>query len=59
MNIILNYYRRKPKREIEIVLENETLTVDLINNSIKNDQDDLKVPNYAQDSYQSQYPDQS
>lgn len=41
VNIILNYYRRKPKREIEIVLENETLTVDLINNSIKNDQDDF------------------
>jgi predicted dehydrogenase len=41
VNIILNYYRRKPKREIEIVLENEILTVDLINNSIKNDQDDF------------------
>jgi predicted dehydrogenase len=37
INIILNYYRRKPKREIEIVLENETWTVDLINNEVKND----------------------
>jgi predicted dehydrogenase len=36
-NIILNYYRRKSKREIEIVFENETWTVDLINNQIKND----------------------
>jgi predicted dehydrogenase len=36
-NIILNYYRRKPKREIEIVLENETWTVDLINSEIKNE----------------------
>jgi len=40
-NIILNYYRRKPKREIEIVLENETWIVDLINNEIKNDHGEL------------------
>lgn len=38
-NIILNYYRRKPKREIEIVFENETWTVDIIKNEIKNDAD--------------------
>jgi hypothetical protein len=37
INIILNYYRRKPKREIEIVLENETWYVDLIKNEVKND----------------------
>jgi predicted dehydrogenase len=37
-NIILNYYRRKPKREIEIVLEEDTWTVDLIKNEIKNDE---------------------
>ena len=36
-NIVLNYYRKKPKRIIEIVLDNETLVVDLINNSITND----------------------
>lgn len=36
-NIILNYYRRKPKREIEIVLENDTWTIDLIENVIRND----------------------
>lgn len=36
-NIILNYYRKKPKREIEIVTENNILTIDLINNYIKND----------------------
>jgi predicted dehydrogenase len=40
-NIILNYYRRKPKREIEIVLDNETWTVDLINNEIINDYGEL------------------
>lgn len=36
-NIVLNYYRKKPKRIIEIVLDNETLVVDLINNTITND----------------------
>lgn len=36
-NIILNYYRKKPKREIEIVMAEDTWTVDLIKNEIKND----------------------
>jgi len=36
-SIILNYYRRKPKRQIEIVLEEDTWTFDLIKNEIKND----------------------
>ena len=36
-NIVLNYYRRQPKRIIDIVFENESLTVDLIQNQIKND----------------------
>ena len=36
-SIVLNYYRRKVKREIELVLDTETLVVDLINNSIKSD----------------------
>lgn len=36
-SIILNYYRRKPKREIEIVLDEDTWTIDLIKNEIKND----------------------
>jgi predicted dehydrogenase len=36
-NIILNYYRKKTKREIEIVLEDDTWTVDLIKNEIRND----------------------
>lgn len=35
-SIILNYYRKQSKREIEIVLENNIWTVDLINNNIKN-----------------------
>jgi predicted dehydrogenase len=37
VNILLNYYRRKAKRVIEVVFENETLTVDLLNNYIKDD----------------------
>ncbi len=36
-SIVLNYYRRKTKRSIEIVLENETLYIDLIKNMITND----------------------
>jgi predicted dehydrogenase len=39
-NIILNYYRRKPKRQVEIVLEENTWTVDLVKNEIKNDADE-------------------
>jgi predicted dehydrogenase len=34
-NIVLNYYRRDPKRFLEIIFDDETLTVDLILNSIK------------------------
>ncbi|MFC4209939.1 Gfo/Idh/MocA family protein [Pedobacter lithocola] len=36
-SIILNYYRRNPKREIEVVFEDDTWTVDLIKNTLKND----------------------
>ena len=36
-SIILNYYRRKPKRLIEIVMDKDTLIIDLINNNISND----------------------
>lgn len=39
-SIILNYYRRKAKREIEIVFDNDTWTVNLIKNEIKNDADE-------------------
>jgi len=47
-NIILNYYRRKPKREIEIVLDENTWTIDLIKNEIKNDNNEylLKISNF-------------
>jgi predicted dehydrogenase len=33
-NIVLNYYRKKVKRTIELVFENQILLVDLINNTI-------------------------
>jgi predicted dehydrogenase len=33
-NIILNYYRKDPKRIVEVVFENETWTIDLIKNKI-------------------------
>jgi predicted dehydrogenase len=36
-NILLNYYRRKPKRQIEILFKNETIRIDLIENCIKDD----------------------
>ncbi|MEN9907219.1 MAG: hypothetical protein RLZZ540_360 [Bacteroidota bacterium] len=40
-SLVLNYYRRKPKREIEIVLENEIWTVNLLENTIKKDNGEL------------------
>ena len=36
-SVVLNYYRRKPKREIEIVFDEVTWSVNLINNTIKDD----------------------
>ena len=36
-SIVLNYYRHKAKRELELVLETDTLVVDLIKNTIKSD----------------------
>lgn len=35
-SIILNYYRRKVKREFEIITDNEIYTVDLIKNRVVN-----------------------
>lgn len=40
-SIILNYYRKKTKREIEIVFEDDTWIIDLINNTITNDENNL------------------
>ncbi|MFT6745846.1 MAG: putative dehydrogenase, partial [Glaciecola sp.] len=40
-NLTLNYYRRKPKREIEIVSQKGTYTVDLINNKVVDDNGEI------------------
>lgn len=47
-NITLNYYRKKPKRTIEIVFDNDILEVDLINNKIININNEIvfEVPNF-------------
>jgi predicted dehydrogenase len=53
-NIVLNYYRKIPKRQIEIVLDCDTWTVDLLKNEIKNDEGELlfKAENYeANETY--------
>lgn len=36
-NIVLNYYRRKPKRTLEIIFDNNTWTIDLLQNKIRDD----------------------
>jgi len=36
VNITLNYYRKYPKREIEIILDDDIITADLLNNNVKN-----------------------
>ena len=56
-SITLNYYRRMPKREIEIVFNDDTWTVDLIKNEIKNDSGEylFSAPDYnIKDTYTSQ-----
>jgi predicted dehydrogenase len=43
--ISLNYFRRDPKRKIEVVMQDETLTVDLIKNSITNNRQEVLYSN--------------
>ena len=40
-NIVLNYYRKKVKRTIEIVLDNQIINVDLVNNLVSNENDQV------------------
>ncbi|HEY8928039.1 MAG TPA: Gfo/Idh/MocA family oxidoreductase [Mucilaginibacter sp.] len=40
-SVILNYYRRKPQRTIEILLDSETWTIDLIKNTVVTDSGEL------------------
>jgi|694.fasta_scaffold81809_1 predicted dehydrogenase len=41
VNIVLNYYRKDSKRSIEIVFENQTLTIDLLNTKITDSDNNL------------------
>lgn len=40
-NIVLNYYRKKVKRTIEILLENHIINVDLVNNYVSDENDHI------------------
>lgn len=57
LSIILNYYRRKPKRSMEIVFKDSTVTVDLISNKVITD---MGVIIFASEEYNimSSYIDQ-
>jgi predicted dehydrogenase len=41
INIVLNYYRKKIKRTIEIVLDNQIINVDLVNNIVTDENNQL------------------
>ena len=41
LSIILNYYRISPKREIEILLEDDILVCDLLNSEIRNSKNEI------------------
>jgi predicted dehydrogenase len=45
ISIILNYYRHKPKREIEIVFEDKIWLINLIEHTIKDDQGSIVFEN--------------
>lgn len=40
-SIVLNYYRKKVKRTIEIVLDNQIINVDLVNNLVSDENDQV------------------
>lgn len=40
-NIVLNYYRKKTKRTMEIVLDNQIINIDLFNNIVSDENDKL------------------
>lgn len=49
INIVLNYYRKKPKRTLEVLFENETWEINLLKNTIINDRDEVifEAPKFA------------
>lgn len=57
VSIVLNYYRRDPKRCLEIIFEDETWTVDLLKSTIINNKGDIifKSENFSiQETYYKQ-----
>jgi predicted dehydrogenase len=40
-NIVLNYYRKKVKRTVEILLDNKIINVDLVNNIVSDENDQI------------------
>jgi predicted dehydrogenase len=54
-NIVLNYYRREPKRSLELVFEDETWNVDLLKNQVTcKDQILFSSEQQISDTYQVQ-----
>lgn len=56
-SLILNYYRKKAKREIELLFDDDTWLVNLITNEIKNDNNEyvFKAENFSiKDTYKDQ-----
>lgn len=56
-NIVLNYYRRDPKRTVEILFDKETWTIDLLQNNIKSNTGEIifEAKNFdIKDTYKTQ-----
>lgn len=47
VSIVLNYFRRDPKRTLEIVCENETLTIDILKNKVLKNQEEIYSSTYT------------
>jgi predicted dehydrogenase len=56
-NIVLNYYRKKSKRTIEIVLDNQIINIDLVKNIIS-DEDDVLLFQASNFEMQNTYNNQ-
>ena len=54
VSITLNYYRNKPKRQLEIILENEIILCDLLTSTITNINNDI-IFNYEDFSFSKTY----
>ncbi len=51
VNITLNYYRKQPKREIEIIFDNEIIKVDLLDNYVKNSNEEIIFSSSVDNKY--------